>query len=76
MKTSGNRTLEERFRQAFAGIEEYVKESVKVKASFGLVVFRGDIPSKAQRLKIVTAALAVMDDVLGAGGRRVVGSPR
>lgn len=76
MKTVGNATLEGRFRQAFSNIEGYAKESVKVKASFGLVVFRGDIASKAQRLSIVTTALTVMDDVVGSGSRRVVGSPR
>lgn len=76
MKTLGDTTLEKRFTQAFINIEGYVKESVRVKASFGLVVFRGDVTSKAQRLQIVTTALAVMDDVLGVGGRRIVGSPR
>ena len=76
MRTQGNKTLEDRFQQAFTELQENDSGRVDIKASFGLVTLRGTVASKALRLKIVEAALGVMDEVLGKGHRRIAPNPR
>jgi len=76
MRTQGDKTLEDRFEQAFATLREYEESDLAIKASFGLITFRGTVSSKALRLEIVGAALGVMDEVLGKGHQRIAPNPR
>lgn len=76
MITLGDKILEEKFRQRFMEIQEYSGNKLSIKASLGLITFRGTVNSKALRLKIVEAALEVMDEVLGKGHQRIAGNPQ
>lgn len=76
MRTKGDELLEEKFKAAFSAVEGLNLSAVSVKAAYGLITFRGNVSSKKMRLKMVTLALAVMDEVLGEGRRRIVGNPR
>lgn len=76
MRTQGDKNLENKFRHILDEIQGYNERNLSIKASLGLVTFRGVISSKALRLKIVEAALEVMDEALGKGHQRIAGNPR